>query len=355
MENQPNDICRNCQQPLPPAAKFCPQCGQKNTDGRLTFGELMGQFFDHLLNLDARIFRTLKDLVFPGKLTVEYFRGRHIRYYHPVRLFIVAGAVFIAVISVVINENEISRVNAAWENQKARHIRHEELLRLDSLQETVDSAFARPSVSAAMDTLMERFHGGEDTFGEDSTAVIYDIVFGIDSLDNPKLSKKVAIKDLMNLDEEAIADKYDIKGFKNRLVFMQYIRIQKSAGKLVFYLIGNALWMMLIMMPMLALVLKLLYFRRPYYYFEHLVFSFHTHTFVFLLFGLTLLIDKYAHTTISPFVFLVAPVYLVMAMKRFYGQGWIKTIVKFLIANLTYSIIFNLALLLTLVVSLILF
>jgi len=157
------------------------------------------------------------------------------------------------------------------------------------------------------------------------------------------------------LDERAVADKYGIKGFKSRLIFMQFIRIQKAADKLVFYLIGNMLWMMFIMMPMLALVLKLLYVRRRFYYFEHLVFSFHTHTFVFLLFSLSLLVDKYATTTLTPFVFLVLAVYLVAAMKRFYGQGWFKTIVKFIIANLLYGIIFNVALLLTLIVSLVLF
>jgi uncharacterized protein DUF3667/zinc ribbon protein len=354
MENQPQDICRNCQTPLPPAAKFCPHCGQKNTDGRLTFGELMRQFFDHLLNLDARIFRTLKALAFPGKLTVEYFSGRHIPYYHPVRLFVVAGAVLIAVTSIVINEKQLSQINSIWETRKARHTRHGEFLRLDSLREAVDSQFAEPLVGVAFDTLVARYAMGEDLTDKDSMEISYELEFG-NSVGGRETSKEVAIKDMMDMPERAIADKYGIEGFWNRLLFIQNIRIQKAADKLVFYLIGNALWMMLIMMPMLAVVLKLLYVRRRFYYFEHLVFSFHTHTFVFLLFSLTLLIDKYAHTAISPFAFLALAIYLVMAMKQFYGQGWIKTIAKFLIANVSYMVIFFLALMLTLVVSLLLF
>ena len=355
MENQPQDICRNCQTPLPPPAKFCPACGQKNTDGRLTFGELLRQFSDHLLNLDARIFRTLKDLLFPGKLTVEYFSGRHIPYYHPVRLFVVAGAVLIAITSIVINENNVSQLNSIWENKKVRHLRHEEFLRLDSLREAVDSQFASPLVHVAFDTLMSQFSVGSKRSDADSTLITFDFTFGNSSKSNPAVNKMVAISDLMNMDERAIADKYDIKGFKSRLIFMQFIRIQKAADKLVFYLIGNMLWMMFIMMPMLAVVLKLLYVRRRFYYFEHLVFSFHTHTFVFHLFSLSLLVDNYADTTFTPFVFLLLAVYLVVAMKRFYGQGWLKTIVKFIIANFLYGIIFNVALLLTLIVSLVLF
>ncbi|TAK41726.1 MAG: DUF3667 domain-containing protein [Saprospiraceae bacterium] len=354
MENQPQDICRNCQTPLPPAAKFCPRCGQKNTDGRLTFGELLHEFSGSLLNLDLRIFRTLKALLFPGRLTVEYFKGRHIPYYHPVRLFLVAGALLIAITSIFINENQLSEINSIWETRKTRHVRHEEFLRLDSLRGALRSQFPEPQVGVAFDTLLEQYAKGEDLAGKDSIEIRYALQLG-NASDGRKGSDEVAIEDMMRMDEKGIADKYGIEGFWKRLIFMQNIRILKAADKLVFYLIGNVLWMMLIMMPMLAVLLKLLYIRRPFYYYEHLVFSFHTHAFVFLLISLTLLIDKYAGTAISPFAFFALPVYLVIAMKRFYGQGWLKTILKFLIAHTSYLFIFFLALLLTLVACLLLF
>jgi len=136
---------------------------------------------------------------------------------------------------------------------------------------------------------------------------------------------------------------------------MQNIRILKAADKLVFYLIGNTLWMMLIMMPMLALVLKLLYIRRKFYYFEHLVFSFHTHTFAFLLLALLLILNNFLPDWIFAWGTLGLAVYLYLAMKRFYGQSWMKTLVKFVLANFMYLFVASAALLITALASLVLF
>ena len=120
-------------------------------------------------------------------------------------------------------------------------------------------------------------------------------------------------------------------------------------------MIGNILWMVLIMMPMLALALKLLYIRHPYLYIEHLIFSFHTHTFSFIFFGLLLLIGMWmGHESLNWFIFLVA-FYFLFAMKRFYGQKWWKTILKFIVANILYLAVMILAMIITTYFSLFLF
>lgn len=67
---------------------------------------------------------------------------------------------------------------------------------------------------------------------------------------------------------------------------------------------------------------------------EHLVFVFHVQTtfFVFLLIALplNLLLDTEFFTTAAMFVFLF---YLYKAMRKFYGQGRFKTLVKFILLN----------------------
>ena len=68
-----NKKCKNCKYPID--LKFCSKCGQEDIE-LLKFKDLIKDFFDHLLDLDSRLFITLKYLITrPGYLTTEYWRG----------------------------------------------------------------------------------------------------------------------------------------------------------------------------------------------------------------------------------------------------------------------------------------
>jgi hypothetical protein len=43
--------------------------------------------------------KTLTALCVPGKLTIEYFKGKHKSYYHPIRLYLVMSLIFFAILS----------------------------------------------------------------------------------------------------------------------------------------------------------------------------------------------------------------------------------------------------------------
>lgn len=87
--------CKNCEQPLHKGAAYCAHCGQKNTDGRITVRSLFTEFFDAVFNIESRTLRTLRALFIPGKLTEEYFEGRHKRYVHPLRTLLVMSILLI--------------------------------------------------------------------------------------------------------------------------------------------------------------------------------------------------------------------------------------------------------------------
>ena len=85
--------------------------------------------------------------------------------------------------------------------------------------------------------------------------------------------------------------------------------------------------------------MRLIYFRQHRLYVEHLVFVLHTHTFFFLLFGTIFAVDAVAQSLGTKIPMLEVPItwliatgivtfYNVLAYKRFYGQGWGKTLVK---------------------------
>jgi hypothetical protein len=99
-----------------------------------------------------------------------------------------------------------------------------------------------------------------------------------------------------------------------------------------------------VLLPFFALLLKALYARRRRFYAEHFVFALHTHAFVFLMFLLMLLARHSIVTTIlSLWIF----VYIWMAMKRVYAQGWFRTTVKYWILGFVYLILLNIALVFT--------
>ena len=79
-------VCENCGATL--LGEHCYACGQPVKGLVRHFGSIFGDFFDTVLNIDSRVFRSLWPLFGrPGFLTCEYFAGRRVRYVSPVRLF----------------------------------------------------------------------------------------------------------------------------------------------------------------------------------------------------------------------------------------------------------------------------
>jgi len=88
-----SEACANCGTVL--SGRFCAGCGQV-ARAQLTFRELAGQVVEGLLNLDSRLWLTLRDLAVPGRLTTAYSSGRRARYMPPVQTYLVVALVFFA-------------------------------------------------------------------------------------------------------------------------------------------------------------------------------------------------------------------------------------------------------------------
>jgi hypothetical protein len=107
---------------------------------------------------------------------------------------------------------------------------------------------------------------------------------------------------------------------------------------------------LLILLPMLALVLKLLYPLARRYYVEHLLFLVHFHSFIFFLLTLLVLWAKFAELLSLPTAVTVlpstaggfyVPAYLFMALRHVYRQGRIVTFLKFSLLALVYLVSFS--------------
>jgi hypothetical protein len=98
---------------------------------------------------------------------------------------------------------------------------------------------------------------------------------------------------------------------------------------------------MFLLLPLFALLLKLIYVRRGWFYSEHLVFALHTHAFAFLAFAVMAALlgssggARWA-VLVSQLLAVAIPVYFYVAQKRVYAQGWLKTGLKALILGWIY-------------------
>ncbi len=113
---------------------------------------------------------------------------------------------------------------------------------------------------------------------------------------------------------------------------------------------------MFVFLPLLALVMKLMYWRPRRYYVEHLLFLVHNHAFVFLaltIVGLFKLIPVVgAHLGLLEFAaWLYMIWYIFRAMRVYYAQSRGLTFVKYLSIGLAYFSTSLLVLLLTAIFS----
>lgn len=82
-----------------------------------------------------------------------------------------------------------------------------------------------------------------------------------------------------------------------------------------------------------------MYVRKKHNYIEHLIFSFHIQSLLFILLLLSFTIDAIFKTDTVWIFLLIFSVYLYKAMRNFYGQGRFKTFVKYLILNTVFFIL----------------
>ena len=111
---------------------------------------------------------------------------------------------------------------------------------------------------------------------------------------------------------------------------------------------------LIVLLPIMAFVLQVLYPLSRRYYVEHLLFFVHFHAFMFLILALQILVSRLNAALPTPesigvLVIVAAsfyvPVYLFVAMRRVYGQGRLLTTAKYIVLTVSYLAGFTLTML----------
>jgi hypothetical protein len=336
MENEtPIHRCRNCSTPLPEDARFCPQCSQKNHDGRLTFGEMVSETFATLFNLDNRIFSTLRAMLVPGKLTTGYFEGRHVRYYHPLRLFLFSGLALISILTVRYKQGAgYAQMEKVREDMQRTHLTKKTYGHLDSIRLEYTKGLSDPVAIQAVDSFAAKANILNYLENRDSSS------FGINMFDGNLKGVKVSTQDLMELSADSLLSKYHVTGYWDRLFLTRSVKMMKGGiNEFLQYMFGNVIWMLLVLMPLMALVLKLLYIRKPFLYYEHFVFNLHVHAALFTTVFLCLAFSKSTPVWLIIIGALITMFYPFLAMMRVYKQGFWKTSIKYFLMSIAYAVL----------------
>lgn len=87
------DVCAVCGESL--VGPYCHACGERRARPEdESLAHFLREQFAEVTSADGRLWRSLRALAVPGKLTAEYVGGRRGLYLRPVRLFIIGNVLF---------------------------------------------------------------------------------------------------------------------------------------------------------------------------------------------------------------------------------------------------------------------
>lgn len=155
------------------------------------------------------------------------------------------------------------------------------------------------------------------------------------------------LKDDRKISDEQIYDSLQlgqISALQEHIV-RQLIRVNRAdEEQLAEYILKNLPLMMLILIPIFALILKLLYVRKKHFYIKHLIHALHLHSFAYLFYGLSLIVmtyfiqDEDNASVFGLISFLIVSTYAFISFLRVYRQHWFKTLIKFNVTGYIYVI-----------------
>jgi hypothetical protein len=145
-------------------------------------------------------------------------------------------------------------------------------------------------------------------------------------------------------------DPGDAKDAENNRFVRALENINKNRDEFKKLMGQNLPKMMFVLMPLIALFLKLFYIGSKRYLTEHFVFTLHFHCMVFVVLLFVMLCGSLAHQFVWATPLKSAgtvagwymAIYLFLALRFFYKQGWAMTTLKFFMLTFSYIIAFAL-------------
>ena len=273
-------LCQNCRHEL--RGEYCSNCGQHHVELKVPLKELIKDLVEEVLSFDSRLIHSiLPFLRKPGLLTAEFVSGKRTHYISPFKLYFFMSFLYFFTSAIV--DDPVSKT-------------------------TVRNGV---NLSSTMTT----------TQG--------DTVMTLNKLGGLKFN-------VTKQDTAAVERKFGHR-------FVNGLRKLKENPQTFFdKLHDHTPQVVFLLLPVFALLLKLMYIRSKTYYIQHIVFSFYFHSYVFFVLFLIVFLKSAGLGPISSYadlIFLAIPVNLFQSMRRVYRQSRTKTFLKFSLLTISYLIL----------------
>ena len=338
--------CLNCNHVV--AERFCPNCGQENTDTRKTFYHLFVHFFEDLTHYENAFWKTIRNLLFkPAALTQEYLAGKRLSYLAPVRLYIFISFITFLCITNLTSSEKVKKEETTinLKDQKAQRMIIEKKANLSKETQWLNK--------------IEK---------QDSSArpIIDSLRLLVNNREKEKINREAFLnfgyKSIREMDSIRANDPDKIGPFEywinqKSLAAKHSVPYEQLGQKFLESFIHNFPKALFIYMPLFALILWVFHNKKKWYYFDHGIFTLHYFSFLLLLKLIEFLAEycidlmgDHMILTLVQFVlrtvtFLWMFYYFFPAHHRFYGESRGISLVKSLGIFIINIILFSFLLL----------
>ncbi len=396
--------CENCKAPL--TGPFCSNCGQEVDSTLKYFWVVILHLLDDIFSFDSRASRTLVPLVArPAFLTNEYFAGRRVHYVPPLRLYLFISIVFFITLKFFVGANNSNLITINDEKTVVKqvndHIKKLEKQKLElnrAVNPTpIDNATSTEQLTTDNDVKIQKLaediakfniyltdFNNDDTEASDQNLItitkelvaleLNSAAAALNKEQQQKMTELVSKRESYlagknlgdNFGQFTIGNQEDgslrfdflseqsnekLEKFSKDFSVKAEKAFNSDTGPLIDQVIGKLPQLMFILLPLFAVLLKVIFVFSKRLYMEHLTVALHSHSFIFVILLFSTVLDglhKYLIPTspdIANYIEIAAswlllwiPVYLFIMQKKVYKQGYFITFIKFAIIGVIYNI-----------------
>jgi len=365
--------CENCATPL--QGKFCHQCGQSVHSPLRHAGHAIEEFFESFWHLDGRVFRTLRDLMFPGRVAARYIAGHRVDYVAPLRLFVVLSVLTIVAAQFAVhaggggdvakfNGVPVRVVNGFGDAPTAAEVERLRREALAALEEARANTIAIGSGGKQLEKAVATVNRIAD---ERNAALERAAASGV-----PAESTRPDIGTTIAWDPAKNPVRIGwLPASVNRWLTAQAAHAKENFPRFVedpelftHAYLGAVPKALFVLVPLFALLLKLVYLGSGRLYLEHLAVALYSHAWLLLtLLAMSLLAAlggwlaphaawaAAAVGLVNVLLWWAMPAYLLLMQKRVYGEDWPATLLRFFVLGSVYCVLVGIAALALLVFS----
>ncbi len=347
--------CLNCGHPLDISDRYCPNCSQANSTKKLSIRDFFDEFFASVISYDSKLLNTLGALLLrPGKITKEYINGKRVSYTNPFRFLLSLAIVYFLMLN-------LGSGFSTWDDLATGNESDTTDFDWNSTNFLFKNGAEREQVMQALDSVQIRDSINLDIQQKDSLILadpqeyffsIHDSSFLARFYQKSEffitlISKRQMVNFQQGIEKYNIPDRTE--NWASFALAKNLLKMKAQPGRFISALISKLPFAVFFFLPVFAIFIWLAYIRKKYSYTDHLIFCFHNTALLFILLIISYLIDSIFETNSNWALLTIFSIYLFAAMRKFYGQGVFKTIVKYLFLNAIFFIlaVFAIAILFT--------